>query len=93
MSKFIKISQAQTEISPQSAQVIQAISKSKPGFTIEDITAELYRISKVQASDEQKNKLALEYLQKVNASLSSLQSLMKNSPEISSALANKGVKL
>ena len=93
MSKFVKISQAQTEMSPQSAQVIQSISKSKPAFTIQGNTAELYRISKVQGSDEQKSKLALEYLQKVNASLSSLQSLMKNSPEISSALANTGVKL
>jgi len=58
MSKFVKISQAQTEMSPQSAQVIQSISKSKPAFTIEDSTAELYRISKVRGSDEQKSKLA-----------------------------------
>jgi hypothetical protein len=37
--------------------------------------------------------MALEYLQKVNASLSSLQGLLKSSPEISAALSKKGVKL
>jgi hypothetical protein len=37
--------------------------------------------------------MALEYLQKINSSLSSLKGLMKSSPEISAALAKKGVKL
>jgi hypothetical protein len=89
MSKFIKVSQN----NQQSINLIAAITKNTPSFTIEDVTAELYRISKSNLTDEVKNQNALEYLQKINASLSSLQGLMKTSPEISAALAKKGVKL
>lgn len=93
MSKFVKLSQSEQGMTQQSAQVIKAISKSKPTFTIEDVTANLFRIAQGPGSEQEKNEQALEYLQKVNSSLSGLQSLMKTSPEISSALASKGVKL
>ena len=89
MSKFIKVSQN----NQQSANLIAAITKNTPSFTIEDVTAELYRISKNNVSDDVKNNMALEYLQKINSSLSSLKGLMKSSPEISAALAKKGVQL
>ena len=34
MSKFVKLSQSEQGMTQQSAQVIKAISKSKPTFTI-----------------------------------------------------------
>jgi predicted nucleic acid-binding protein len=92
MSKFIKVSQ-NNQPEKQSDNLIAAITKNTPKITIEDVTAELYRISRSNVTEETKNKMALEYLQKVNASLSSLQGLMKSSPEISAALSKKGVKL
>ncbi len=92
MSKFIKVSQ-NNQPEKQSDNLIAAITKNTPKITIEDVTAELYRISRSNVTDEVKNKMALEYLQKVNASLSLLQGLLKSSPEISAALSKKGVKL